>query len=82
MAEPEEVAEWIAVVRDLIIILIATMLFVAQILWLPPSELLIGAGLTLLLSPVALRADAWRRRKREEDDEDVNDGPGGYWRHP
>ncbi len=80
--EPQDVEKWAYVLRDLAPALVGIMLFVAQIFWLDPNALLVGAGLTLL-APIARRIDLLRReqRQREDDDDDIYDGPGGYYRN-
>lgn len=81
---PEEVEKWIAVLRDLAITVIASMLFVAQVFWIEPNAILVGGGISLYGLPVALRADAWRRKRRNGNDsprdDDPYNGPGGYYR--
>lgn len=66
------------IVRDLAIVAVALFMLVHETTFsVSPNPYVIGAGLTLLGVPPALRID---RRRRPDNDEDPYDGPGGYYR--
>lgn len=60
---PEAVKQWNAIFRDVLITLLATfMLIYETVVAREPNAYIIGAGLTLLGAPFAIRLDTWRRR--------------------
>jgi hypothetical protein len=72
--------EWQWIFRDTVITTLAAFMLIFETVFAAsPNVYIIGAGLTLLGIPPALRLDSWRRR-RHWDDEDPYDGPGGYYR--
>lgn len=81
---PEEIRQWQAIFRDLVITLLAAFMLVYETVWARvPDPYLIGAGLTLLATPAALRLDKIRRKKSGDEGDrgdDPYDGPGGYFR--
>jgi hypothetical protein len=61
---PEAVRAWQYIFRDLVITLLAAFILTYETVFVrSPSPYLIGAGLTLLGIPPALRLDEVRRRK-------------------
>ena len=77
---PDEVRAWQAIFRDIVITLVAAfMLLYETIVVDDPNVYIIGAGLTLLGVPAAIRLDSIRRRGSGEEN-DPYDGPGGYFR--
>lgn len=68
---------WQTIFRDVTITLVAAfMLIFETVVSHDPNAYIVGAGLTLLGIPPALRLD----RKRRDHDEDPYDGPGGYYK--
>lgn len=75
---PETLSAWLPHIRDSVIIVIAAFMLIYEVVFkTDPNPYVIGAGLTLLGVPSALRIDAKRSSKR---DEDPYEGPGGYYR--
>lgn len=69
---------WQAIFRDVTITLTAAFMLVYETVVVEsPNAYIVGAGLTLLGIPPALRLD---RRRRSAGEEDPYDGPGGYYR--
>jgi hypothetical protein len=93
---PSAVAEWQKVVRDSVILVLATFIIVFEVAFKSsPNAYALGTALTLLGVPPALRLDSARRSKRtngggtaatqpatpsDEHDDDPFSGPGGYYR--
>lgn len=60
---PEALKEWQAIFRDVVVVVLAAfMLTYETVVAETPNAYLVGAGLTLLGIPAAVRADAWRRK--------------------
>ena len=69
MTDPEIVRAWIRIVRDLVIVAVATFILVHEtVTSRDPNPTLVGAGLVLLGIPPALRADEWLRRRDRNGD--------------
>lgn len=67
---PDTLRAWQPVVRDFIIVLVATFILLHETLVNDePNAYLVGAGLALLGAPAALRVDAFRRQTNGDDDE-------------
>ncbi len=67
---PAAANEWIKILRDLATVALASFILVHEtVAARSPNWELIGAGLTLLGIPPALRADEMRRKRNAEDDE-------------
>lgn len=63
---PDTFKAWQPVFRDFVIVLVASFILLHETLVSPdPNGYLIGAGLTLLGAPAALRADALKRKSNE-----------------
>lgn len=80
---PDDVRAWQSIFRDIVITVLAAFMLVFETVFaVDPNVYVIGAGLTLLGLPPALRLDTWRRRgeKAAQVEEDPYDGPGGYYR--
>lgn len=76
---PEALSAWVPIIRDLAIVLVATFMLIYEVVVkTDPNPYVIGAGLTLLGVPPALRVDTKRRQRRNGDD--PYDGPGGYFK--
>lgn len=74
---PQQWRTWQGIFRDVTITLVAAFMLVYEtVVATDPNAYVLGAGLTLLGIPPALRLD--RRRGRNGDD--PYDGPGGYYR--
>ena len=77
---PEALNAWIPVIRDILIVGVATfMLLFEVIVKAEPNPYVIGGGLTLLGVPPALRIDR-KRRNGNGNGDDPYDGPGGYFK--
>jgi hypothetical protein len=73
---PDQFRAWQGIFRDIVITVLAAFMLVWQCVFAAaPNIYIIGAGVTLLGVPPALRLDSLRRRN-----EDPYDGPGGYFR--
>lgn len=60
---PEALRQWQAIFRDLVIVVLAAFMLVYEtVVAREPNAYIVGAGLTLLGIPPALRADSWRRK--------------------
>lgn len=60
---PEAAKQWQLIFRDVLITILATFMLVYETVFVrDPNAYIIGAGLTLLGIPPALRADTWRRK--------------------
>jgi hypothetical protein len=92
---PDAVNAWLSILRDVVITMVAAfMLIYETVVKATPNPYIIGAGLTLLGVPPAIRLDRLRRKNGNghspikvatvppppPDDEDTYDGPGGYFR--
>lgn len=91
---PSAVAEWQKIIRDTVILILATFIIVYEVAFKSsPNAYALGTALTLLGVPPALRLDSARRSKRTNGDGtevtqsatrpgggDPFDGPGGYYR--
>jgi hypothetical protein len=81
---PEAIRQWQAIFRDIVITLVAAFLLVYEaVVVVTPNPYIIGAGVTLLGAPAALRLDKGRRGKTGDAgdrEDDPYDGPGGYFR--
>ena len=78
---PDEVRAWQSIFRDVVITLVAAfMLLYETIVVDDPNVYIIGAGLTLLGVPAAIRLDSIRRRGSNDNEDDPYEGPGGYFR--
>jgi hypothetical protein len=76
---PDQVRAWQAIFRDVVITVLAAFMLTYETVGTDsPNVYVIGAGLTLLGIPPALRLDSMRRKQDER--EDPYDGPGGYFR--
>lgn len=72
---PEAARQWQAIFRDLVITLLATfMLLYETVFAKEPNAYIIGAGLTLMGAPFAIRLDTWRR-KADDAEETANPAP-------
>ncbi len=78
--DPDAVAAWQAILRDLLIVLLGIFMLVYETVFVVPNAYIVGAGLTLLGVPPALRLDRRRRDKKRDGEDDPYDGPGGYYR--
>jgi hypothetical protein len=75
---PEQLRTWQNIFRDVTITVLAAFMLVYETVFTQnPNPYLIGAGLTLLGIPPALRLD---HRRNRDTHEDPYDGPGGYYR--
>lgn len=75
---PQQIRAWQAIARDIVITVVATFMLIFETVGSEsPNPYIIGAGLTLLGIPPALRID---RARRSNTDDDPYDGPGGYYR--
>lgn len=64
---PEIVDSWVAIFRDITIVLLATFMLVFETVFAHEvSPYIVGAGLTLAGVPPALRADTYRRRRKAD----------------
>ena len=67
--------EWVPIIRDLVIVILAAFLMIYGVIRVNDPTVLgivLGAGLTLLGAPAAIRVDALRRRMnggKDKDDE-------------
>jgi hypothetical protein len=86
---PDVVNAWLSILRDVVITMVAAfMLIYETVVKTTPNPYIIGAGLTLLGVPPAIRLDRIRRIKNGTAkpatspplDDDTYDGPGGYFR--
>lgn len=69
--QPENLTLWIPIFRDIMIVLLATFILFYQTVWVTePNPYLIGAALTLLGAPAAIRVDALRRKGNGEKNDD------------
>jgi len=60
---PEELRQWQSIFRDLVVVVLAAFMLVYEtVVAGTPNAYIIGAGLTLLGIPAAVRADTWRRK--------------------
>lgn len=67
---PEDLNAWVTLFRDLVMVVLAAFILSYEtVLISNPNPLLIGAGLSLLGVPAALRVDASRRKSQREDDD-------------
>lgn len=67
---PEAAREWIKILRDVATVSLAAFILIHEtIASRDPNWELIGAGLTLLGLPPALRIDELRRQRNGKDDE-------------
>lgn len=58
LASPRVVREWVRIFRDIAIVFVATFMLIFETVFAPsPNVYVIGAGLTLLGIPPALRLD-------------------------
>jgi hypothetical protein len=80
--DPDVLRAWQTIFRDFVIVLLAAFMLIYETVWVTPNAYIVGAGLTLLGIPPALRLDRRRRDKKHggDDDDDPYDGPGGYYR--
>ncbi len=68
---PEDFKAWQGIFRDLVITFLATFMLVYETVFIPnPNAYVIGAGLTLLGIPPALRLDKFRKKTNGENEED------------
>lgn len=68
---PDTLKAWQPVIRDFVIVLVATFILIHEtIVNSDPNAYLIGAGLTLLGAPAAIRADALRRKGNGDEKDD------------
>ena len=73
--QAETVNEWVPIIRDLVIVILAAFLMIYGVIRVNDPTVLgivLGAGLTLLGAPAAIRVDALRRRTnggKDKDDE-------------
>lgn len=72
----DDVGEWVDVLWSAIPLAIATLIFVAQVVWIEPNALLVGAGLTLLAGP---KAREWDRKRRRHERTEAREGS---WKSP
>lgn len=76
--DPDALKAWQSIFRDIVITLVAAFMLIYETVFIQqPNPYVIGAGLTLLGVPPALRLDRLRRRG---GDGDPYDGPGGYFK--
>lgn len=76
--DPDALKAWQSIFRDVVITILASFMLVFETVFAhEPNAYIIGAGLTLLGIPPALRLDRTRRRNA---DDDPYDGPGGYFK--
>lgn len=76
---PDVIRVWQGIFRDTVITLLAAFMLVFEtVVVAAPNPYIVGAGLTLLGIPPALRLDNKRRHRNVTDD--PYDGPGGYYR--
>jgi len=71
--EPEELTEWVPIVRDVVIVLLAAFLLIYGVIAIQEPTVLgivLGAALTLLGAPAAIRVDALRRKTARREDEE------------
>ena len=67
--DPEELSQWVPVLRDVVIVVVAVFILVEQTVFATaPNGYLIGIAGTLLVTPAALRADRRRRNGNGDDD--------------
>ena len=67
---PEDLNEWVTLFRDIVMVVLAAFILSYEtVLISEPNPLLIGAGLSLLGVPAALRVDASRRKSQRQDDD-------------
>ena len=63
---PEGARQWQAIFRDFVITALATFMLVYETVFVrEPNAYIIGAALTLVGIPPALRLDSWRRKADE-----------------
>ena len=75
---PEVFSAWVPIIRDIVIVVVASFILIYEVVFKQePNPYAIGAGLTLLGVPPALRLD---RRRKSNGDDDPYEGPGGYYR--
>lgn len=64
---PERVGAWQAIFRDVVITILAAFMLVFETVFAAvPNAYIIGAGITLLGVPAALRLDSFRRKADRE----------------
>ncbi len=71
--QPERLAAWISILRDIVIVFLAAFMLVFATTWIHDPTVLaivIGGGLALLGVPAALRVDSRRRNTDEGQDDD------------
>lgn len=78
MLRPEALADWVTVFRDLVMVVLAAFILSYETVLIDnPNPLLIGAGLSLLGVPAALRVDASRRKQQKAGNGDNDE----RWTH-
>lgn len=59
---PDEYRAWIGITRDAIIVVVGTFMLIYETVFVPnPNAFVIGAGLTALGLPAAIRLDTWKK---------------------
>ena len=79
--QPETLAAWLPIIRDLVIVLLGAFLLTFGTLRIHDATVLgivLGAGLTLLGAPAAFRVDAIRRKEISEKEARLDDD---RWSH-
>lgn len=65
--DPDALKAWQSIFRDVVITVVAAfMLIYSTVFAAEPNAYVIGAGLTLLAAPAALRIDTGRRRNGDD----------------
>lgn len=66
---PDNFNAWVPIFRDFVIVLLATFILGYETVWTPdPNAYLIGAALTMLGAPAAMRVDQLRKRTNGKGD--------------
>lgn len=76
---PEALNAWVTLFRDVVMVVLATFILSYEtVIISSPNPVLIGAGLSLLGVPAALRVDSARRKQQKENGNGDDDG---RWSH-
>lgn len=68
--QAEDLTQWVPIFRDLVIVVLAAFILVFEtVITGNPNPYLVGAALTLLGAPAAIRVDALRRKSGDDTDE-------------
>lgn len=69
--QPETLEKWFPVFRDFSIVAVCLFLLIFEAIFTTPNPIIIGLVGTALIGPAALRMDAGRRKKQQDDEDDT-----------